>query len=383
MSNNPDILLERETRSLPHGQSERWVGKIPDPQRVYTEYEKRRFPPSALELKKFEQSKVIVFWDFMGAGIGDVITALRYMRCMAEHFPEKECVAFVHPAMLDVKHLALPPNCKLISRGVGFETDKYAQGVNIPLSVPMNILGSEELVKAPENIHDIACLRTLHDYGVDLTVRDLEKSIVSFPREEIYKTQYVYDYLFAPDAKEEDTLTMDRSMKSLSIEQCEAIFSRIPKKAVLGIVIGTAHPAHCEAVYTLARGIARKRGFAVTRAQTSTLDDLALEILKSNTFIGMDSGTTHWAYEVALAAKNVGRTIHIKEIFNSALFKISQYALRGGSDFVEVLHGPILPSGRNHREKMDVACIPRQDITDFIFGKSPVKGGVSKAHKRS
>src|SRR5258708_15050151 len=154
----------------------------------------------------------------------------------------------------------------------------------------MNILGSEELVKAQENIHDIACLRTLHDYGVDLTVRDLEKSIVSFPREEIYKTQYVYDYLFAPDAKEEDTLTMDRSMKSLSIEQCEAIFSRIPKKAVLGIVIGTAHPAHCEAVYTLARGIARKRGFAVTRAQTSTLDDLALQILKSNTFIGMYSG---------------------------------------------------------------------------------------------
>ena len=354
------------------GTSKPWMGSIPNPESVYAQLDREikavigsaSYSGTRAELDK---SNTLLFWDFMGGGIGDAVMGLRYVKLAAEHVPDKKCIAVIHPAMMNLRHVNLPINCSLISNVSGeFHHIDYKDAVDIPLSA----YGSYDKAKKPgDNTCDIACLRSLHRYGIDVTKKDLERSIISFP-ESLNTIPVEYTYLFAPDAKERQAQFEDRSMKSLSLGQWRTIFEAVPSGETIGIVMGTVHREYCEAVLKEAERIASERGFTAKRVETPTLDDLADEIVKSQTYVGMDSGTTHWAYEVAVAAKESGRTIHIKEIFNSACFQPEVYALRGAHDIVDVLQGPFFRFGASDNTKNDLRYIPQKDIVEFIFGKS-------------
>lgn len=180
------------------------------------------------------------------------------------------------------------------------------------------------------NITDYSAGLLLQTLGVDVTAEDVRSTTLFAPtKENVEAIAQDLDYILVPDAKEMSDDTDFQSLKALPLFAWRAFFARVPKDKKIGIVMGISHPQYCEAVIQLAHDT----GVEVEIIKGS-LHDLAYQYLRAKQIVGVDSGTTHLARDVQVAAKKHGREIGIKPFFNESASHFPQYGIVDNTSFV-------------------------------------------------
>ncbi len=356
LKNNPDI--------------EFWQGEIADVGLVETELKKAlqggKILASVCKKEQTNLSGANAVEIYNGIGIGDNIMALRFIRPTAEQFPKKTFMIPVAGAVLGLRYLDLPPNCIVFDKN---NTLPIPADLSINYFFACNAVDlKNQLIRDHPNYseHDIAGILRLLELGIKIEQKDIESSILSFSNEVIEAVPQDLDIMIAPDAREMRLVSEKRSRKSLSLRQWETVLSQVSPGLVIGILMGSSNQEYCRNILRLAKKYSRKQGFFVEKIEVATLGEVAEQILRAKTFVGMDSGTTHLAYEVMSAAREKGREIRIKELYNSSFFRTQQYALRGNEDLVSVLAESQQSIDKRQGEK-DIAYLDADAISAFIL----------------
>ncbi len=346
-----------------------WKGEIPVPDTVDAIRKAYVHKDDLIQLKLAQENlrNAVHVEVGCGGGIGDGVMSIRYARLIAEAFPAKQVELLANKALRGCQYIALPKNCFFSSDGKASPREDGRVHINL-YSIRDIGLMSKVLESHPTYTeHDFSSIAHLQELGINVKKSDIEQSILKFPKELLKKTPIEFDFMLAPDAKEVEVSNSERSVKSFSLSEWDAILTHVPSGSKIAILMGNAHPLYCEQMYALAKKHAASGGFSVERIETATLTDVIEQVLRAKTFIGMDSGTTHLAYEVAVAAKDAGRMMYIKELFNNSLFPETRYALRGLSSQVQVLL-------YTHRTPPNP-----DDVSQFLFGKEKGQGVFEKA----
>jgi hypothetical protein len=362
-----------------------WKGEIPDPEIIRRALQDElHHNPKLAEIceearEDLERAEII---EVSGSwGIGDGIMALRYAKILAEHFPTKLLFARLNPALSNIDCLNVPENCVVIDtndpavsrKKTAFSTSFYFTAYSGQFFTSNTNFAEAILERNPTySRHDLMAMLRLEELGIEAKESEIDRPVLHLTDEMLEETPQDIDVLFAPDAKEaEVTGPPNRSAKSLTFDQLHTIFSQVPPGSKIGILMGTAHPEYCDVVYRIAREQGRQRNVTVEKIETPSLNETITQVLRAKTFVGMDSGTTHLAYEVAHALIEKGRRLSIKEIFNARTFQVQDYALRGLSDRVDVIVEKAIPSG-----EVDIASMDADEISRVLFQDSD-SGGVS------
>jgi hypothetical protein len=354
-------------------------------------------------------------------GLGDTIMELRPSFAMAALLPQKQFTILVPDAIAQVPYFDVPKNVSLVSSLTKDQLQTITPDNTYCLNFysPRPLLNeiSEQMIKhdIPEsergrieknfreannfssiiskgiigpanerygfqfaNEFDIKIGSRLRMLGIPISERDLEKPLFTFTKEFLHDhPQNSYDLLIAPDAAENEAVSGDRSIKSINAEKWQEIFASFPKDSQIGIIIGKTHETYCQAVLQKAQ----EAGLQVVAVTTPTLKDFVAEVAQAKTYVGMDSGTTHIAYEVMAAAEKLGRKIRIKEIFNASHLPMSYYGLRGRNNLVEILkyisryYEMTVPDHLTNDQRItylrDLTHIPADEVVKFLFPEKP------------
>ncbi|GEM_PF-1437659 len=188
-----------------------------------------------------------------------------------------------------------------------FTTPEEGSGESIP-----DIFKPSTFSQSEVNLSDYTAGFIMQALGVPVQASEIEETSLFSPTpEQVAAIPQDLDYLLVPDAKEMPDMYDYRSEKSLDLFVWRAVFARLPKDKKVGIVMGVSHPRYCRDVIILARQV----GLDIEIIQGS-LYDLASQYLRAKTIVGVDSGTTHLARDVQVAAKREGREIKLKPFFN-------------------------------------------------------------------
>lgn len=354
-----------------------------------------------LQENRFQESTVVVI-DCNIKGLGDSIIEARHAVATAERTPHKEFLIRMPQSVTDMKSLYLPNNARFVNnisenylrrddtfflnfssvspkfvaqainrwglsgrfknRAQEIEEDgRVSNWYNSALPYPKNVyeaLGFD-VHDSNYNLLDIYYAARAGELGVAIRKSDLEKSFLHFPQDRLRKLPQNIDILIAPDAKELDE-NKRQSRKSLSVEKWAEVFRQLPQSLEIGIVKGLSHPKYTQKVLE----VAQFEGLNAFEVDTPTLNDFADAVLQSKKFVGGDSGTTHVASEIVLAARENGRLVDIRELFTYDLIDIGEYAIRGLGR-----QGRILEIFKRNRTPIrDHKLIPSKAIADFIAG---------------
>jgi hypothetical protein len=307
-------------------------------------------------------------------GLGDAIMNLRYTFALARMFPEKQFRVNVPKSLLSL-YLDRPVNVNLVTGNylemlddfeafylawdvVDISFMKATTSVYVPdeqkdnlmrlltsgrisirdNSFPVSVSYLESVLQDEYGVnlescnqHDLRALLRINILFGYLSSESLDRSIMQISPLEILQTERKYDLMIVPEAKEHDVDNGNRSEKSISPEKWKDIFSLMKgryggKKIV--IVKGHSHPRYVRAVYRTAKEV----GLNVEFVNTRTLDDFSRLLLSSEAYIGMDTGPTHLAGEVAKRVSSLGvlgREIPVVQIFNGTLHSPLKYGVRG------------------------------------------------------
>lgn len=188
--------------------------------------------------------------------------------------------------------------------------------------------------------------------GVNVNFDTYYQSILHFSSEFVDQHPPTSDFLIIPDALEGDgRFNQYRSFKSITPEKWSEIFSHLDPKLKMAIVMGTAHPAYCRDVIEAAL----QAGHTNVQVVQGSLDDVVNAVLTTRKFVGMDSGTTHIAAEVVKAARQAGREIQFRQLFNAGV-SFGKYGIAG-----ESFHTLIYRA-----EDDDLDGIDAKAVADFI-----------------
>lgn len=360
-----------ERRKKPEPQAEQWIGNIPNVGAVVREYKhaKADARPGVKGMREEIENAHTVYVRG-GPGIGDWVMAMRYARILAKHKPDKEFKLRIHPAFENFPFFSVPKNCTFDFSSTYSTSTRDKDEMSLGFFFDVDLSSSmicDRLSKKHSDYseHDIYGIVHLMELGVTPTDEELVRPTLDLPKELFEQTPVDVDFFIAPDAKEASVTDKSRSKKSFSLEQWEEVLAQVPTGSRVGILIGSTHGEYCEEVFQIATQKAKEKGCVIERIQTATLVDFVKQLLRAKTFIGMDSGTTHLAYEVALAARGQGRRIAIKEIFNEGAFRVGQYALRGMRDQVDVF---VVKRDATHTTGItDLATLPIAQIVDRLF----------------
>ena len=187
-----------------------------------------------------------------------------------------------------------------------------------------------EFPESEINIADYTAGFVMQTLGLDVTAADIvESSIFTPSKEQVEAVTQDIDYLLVPDAKEMPDEHDFQSMKSLPLFAWRAFFAQLPRDKKVGIVLGVSHPQYCEAVIQMAESM----DIQVEVIQ-GTLQELAVQYLRAKNLVGVDSGTTHLARDVQVAAKKHGRMINLKPIFIESTSYFPNYGIVENTSFV-------------------------------------------------
>lgn len=321
-----------------------WVGEIPSPNKVKAKLKSAFANDEALAvacestLEFLKQADIVEVYG--GSGIGDCVMNMRYARIIAANFPDKQFYVRLNSSLVSIDNFQMPENCVL--------EDKRAQPSRRD-SYYLDLFFSSQSVKEVAKIltkevphfayFDLHAIAKLQEYGIDPTIEEIAAPLLSFSQEHLDSIDQDLDLLIAPDAKEMEVTTEKprRSAKSLAPYQWKPIFGKIPSGSKIGIIVGVEHAEYSRLVAELAQIAGEEHGFSVEVIETDTLSEFIDQVLRTKHFIGMDSGTTHLAFEVVGAALEAGRDIKLTQFFNARRFPPKDYALRGLPTQVQVL----------------------------------------------
>lgn len=371
----------------------------------------------ACQRDALEKAKDIVIHTASG-GLGDCLCELRFALMTARRFPNKQVVILVHPAMLPIPWIDVPPNARLLiwlpedyaeRSDIFFLTYNYSLDIarvwlawknrfNLPwdprpLVATMHHLqlqgaaastaelrtvqanGLEQiLVKdghdcctQPYPVYttsDLLCAVRNWTLGIPASTADLQRSVFMDGPWSHEQIEQPLDLLVAPDAFGGFLDSNGRSYKSLLPTTWSQVLQALPADLSVGIVIGTAHAAYCDIVFHLVQRVRPK----LKRIVTPTLADFCLRVASSRRYIGSDTGTTHIAADLA-AADPRESPLTIYALFNREVADLSRYGIRGlGS------RGRILVYQRQRhgmrpisQAQSDIAALSPQSITQFIL----------------
>lgn len=347
---------------------------------------------------KFEQADLIVV-DCNPMGLGDSLMQARCALAIAGKISDKSFAIRMPKAVMEMRYLKYPSNTQIIShiprdyldRDQTFFMTFDHNGLSIP-HVLVELTAVEHLrednrIFKPDmssitgysdfwrplgidhgrvnyNLRDLRDAVMAYELGVLLTEADLRQSFLHFDHSVIWQNPQVFQLLVAPDAREQPASGDNRSQKSLSAGRWKQVFAALPKSLEIGIVMGHSHPRYCKRVLKAARSA----GLNAIEIITPTLDDFCAAVLKSYRFVGMDSGTTHLAVQIAASARLHDRQIDIREIYNG-LTPVTAYGISG--EDTSILEYPYeAPSinadsyGKDRSRHLDK--IPLAEIVDFI-----------------
>lgn len=353
-----------------------------------------------------------------GGGLGDCLCELRFALMAARQFPNKQVGILVHPTMLSIPWIDMPPNARLLTSlpegyaersDVFFLTYNYSLDIarvwlawknrfNLPwdpgpivatmrrLQLQGAAVDTVELRTAQAkylehvlvededdcrtqpspvyNTSDLLCAVRNWTLGIPASAADLQRSVFTDGPWCQSPLDQAVDLLVAPDAFGALLDYSGRSYKSLFPITWSRVLQALPADLSVGIIIGTAHAAYCDTVFQLAQRVRPK----LKRIVTPTLADFCLTVASSRRYIGSDTGTTHLAADLAAAdPREDPLTIHA--LFNREVANLTRHGIRGlGS------RGRILVYQRQRHGMWpipytlwDIAALSPEAITEFIL----------------
>lgn len=268
-----------------------------------------------------------MFVDYGTTSLGDLIITLRQQSALARHFPKitfhshvpKENAARIPFNMLPSNLEIDSPHYRSIRYGIGSKGKYYD-------------------LKSVGNYSegDFRTSSVLAHLGTNTDPSLVYKPIVEIQPWMIEEIPTDIDLIMFPDAQEGDYMIdndFERySTKSLPLSVWDKIFQEMPKGLRLAIVAGTAHPLYTNRVFEASRKAGHESSYV-----SGSLEDVMIAVLRSRTFVGMDSGTTHLAAEFIKAASENGRTIQYRQLFNEGYVPFSQYGIADNKVFLPAL----------------------------------------------
>lgn len=290
--------------------------------------------------------------DQSGGGLGDKIIDLRQAVAFARHFPDRKFSKWT--TLIEIApttYLDLPPNLNRVNPPgpVHRLNIRPRDRIEFPdADLPPND-------KAPFNNYDFNVMFRIGRYGAVVDPVLFYQSIFTITPEQLTTHPITSDILIVPDAKELNTVDKNRSIKSISADKWATVFSKLDPTVQVAIIIGTAHPQYCQAVVE----VAHQSGLQNVQAVAGSLSDVINAILSTRRFVGMDSGTTHLAAEVIKAARQAGRTIDFREIYNDNTYNFYDFGIADPEGLFKTLV-------YKTKEFGDLDSIDSNDVVIFI-----------------
>ncbi len=354
----------------------------------------------ALERRVFDQASSIRMLEHAG-GIGDALVSARQVRAAAVQFPGKQFAMYVPDTLLSLP-FQLPANVTLYSAAkrdpdMSYDTDFFmcaspifnahqvilwdnaglAPMKDLQAVQSANQSGHFATALLPDAASIPPALEALdtqfgtslvgdnRSYGETSRMLQGRTLIVDTNAQELAEPLFKpfmeasmspkYDLLIVPDAKEgtvSDAAGVERSLKSLSVSQWEAIAPQLPDNLTYAVVRGVDHPDYCAKVAELLQ----TEGKDVNFISTQTLGEFARVVAESAKALVMDSGTAHIAGEVVKAVQP-SREIALRECYGQDTpYPLAEYAVR---DLPPGL-GKILASN------IPLQNVPAVTLADFI-----------------